>query len=545
MFNIFNNPSTIASSFKKKPQDLYSGSILSIYEPQTGAPRSYMGQSITGSTKAPQSYPMPKTTTPAPKPPPVVPPPTQKIQPSATEAYQQKYQEYLRQSQARQEEQARLQRDEDTRTANENYNLTNQGLQATLANVGSQIGGVRERSAASSARLKTVADQNKANARVESGENQRQLMQTRRQQLADQEKRYAALGTIDSYGTGSFQSANENVENDFLRTTAKNKRVAEQQLADIDNKLFDAQANVEAQLSTEESKYNDAVLQINQLLAGNEVEKNQLLRQAAMKFSNAKSTILDQYEQLRITSEKEKVDAQMKLEEAGQADQKLMEVMQSASPEFLKTGVPKTAQDQFIIFKYPKEAEAYVKMLGQGSGDATDLRKEFAGRVGNINYQTIISNVKKIQGAPDNAAGDMGMIFAYMKLLDPNSTVREGEYATAQNATGVPQAVLNQYNSVLQGRRLNPTQREQFTSAGVAYAQPTIDQFNQAQQYYSGLAEKSKLNPNDVTGGFMGMGDTGSNTSGQVKMVDPIGRSYTVDASEVAEATQNGWKLAQ
>ncbi len=303
--------------------------------------------------------------TPRQKAPPIV-PPTTVTQPPAPTSYQQQYQDYLKQSQIRQEDQARLQNEEDRKTAEENYGNTKQGLLASQSNLDQLLGGIRERSAASSARLNTVADQNKTNVRDESGENQRQLMETRREQLADQEKRYAALGTIDSYGTGSFQSANENVENDFLRTTAKNKRATEQKLADVDNKLFDAKANVEASLAQEESKYNDAVVQINSLLAGNEVERNQLLRQAALKYSGAKATILDQYEQLRLQGEKEKADAQAKLDEAGAMDQKLMEVMKSASPEFLKTGQPKTAQDQFIIFKYPKEAEAYMKMLTAG-----------------------------------------------------------------------------------------------------------------------------------------------------------------------------------
>jgi len=119
-------------------------------------------------------------------------------------------------------------------------------------------------------------------------------------------------------------------------------------------------------------------VQINSLLAGNEVEKNQLLRQAALKYSGARASILDQYEQLRLGAEKEKAAAQAKLDEAGALDQKLIQVMQSASPEFLKTGQPKTAQDQFIIFKYPKEAEAYMKMLTDSksmSGNSGEKQK--------------------------------------------------------------------------------------------------------------------------------------------------------------------------
>jgi hypothetical protein len=49
-----------------------------------------------------------------------------------------------------------------------------------------------------------------------------------------------------------------------------------------------------------------------------------------------------------------------------------------------------------------------------------------------------------------------------MKMLDPGSVVREGEFATAQNAAGVPDRVMNLYNRILSGERLNKDQREAF-----------------------------------------------------------------------------------
>ena len=73
---------------------------------------------------------------------------------------------------------------------------------------------------------------------------------------------------------------------------------------------------------------------------------------------------------------------------------------------------------------------------------------------------------KKITNAPESAAGDMAMIFNYMKLLDPGSTVREGEFATAQQAAGVPERVMNLYNRALTGERLSPDQRKDFKRSG-------------------------------------------------------------------------------
>ena len=54
-----------------------------------------------------------------------------------------------------------------------------------------------------------------------------------------------------------------------------------------------------------------------------------------------------------------------------------------------------------------------------------------------------------------------------MKVLDPGSTVREGEFANAQNSGSVPQRIRAIYNSVVEGTRLTETQRQDFlTRAG-------------------------------------------------------------------------------
>lgn len=56
-------------------------------------------------------------------------------------------------------------------------------------------------------------------------------------------------------------------------------------------------------------------------------------------------------------------------------------------------------------------------------------------------------------------ADDVALIFSFMRALDPNSTVREGEFATAQNTAGIPERIRNYYNSAQQGTLLGPQQR--------------------------------------------------------------------------------------
>lgn len=68
----------------------------------------------------------------------------------------------------------------------------------------------------------------------------------------------------------------------------------------------------------------------------------------------------------------------------------------------------------------------------------------------------------KASAKDPSAAGDLALIFSFMRMQDPTSTVREGEFATAQNATGVPERVRNIWNRVLAGERLGDEQRKDF-----------------------------------------------------------------------------------
>jgi hypothetical protein len=66
-------------------------------------------------------------------------------------------------------------------------------------------------------------------------------------------------------------------------------------------------------------------------------------------------------------------------------------------------------------------------------------------------------------------AGDIALIFAFMKTLDPGSTVREGEFATAESAGSVSDSIWNRYNRVLKGERLGETRSDFVNQARLAF----------------------------------------------------------------------------
>lgn len=114
------------------------------------------------------------------------------------------------------------------------------------------------------------------------------------------------------------------------------------------------------------------------------------------------------------------------------------------------------------------------------------LRKEITGLPATKDLVNVDAALAKIRTAPDNAAGDMSKIFAYMKILDPGSTVREGEFANAEQARGIDSSIIGYYNKTLRGERLTPSQRRQFEQAAENLAR------SQFQTYRSVIAPQLK-----------------------------------------------------
>lgn len=97
------------------------------------------------------------------------------------------------------------------------------------------------------------------------------------------------------------------------------------------------------------------------------------------------------------------------------------------------------------------------------------IRNAYKGEKAVDFYQKLRSTWQKIDVAYEQAyevenpqVADVSMVFNYMKMLDPGSTVREGEYATAKNTTGIAGSIMNSYNKAVGGGFLSDAQRRDF-----------------------------------------------------------------------------------
>lgn len=155
---------------------------------------------------------------------------------------------------------------------------------------------------------------------------------------------------------------------------------------------------------------------------------------------------------------------------------------------------------------------------------ANQLRDEY--NKASQNFVTIgdsYAQIKSVAKSP-SAAGDLSLIFSYMKMLDPGSTVREGEFANAQNAGGIPDRLVAQYNKVLRGERLSEPQRKDFVSqAKTVYDSARARHEAGVKRRYQTLAEKNQLDPNSVVSDFDVPEETNP-TAGAITATGPNGQ---------------------
>ncbi len=181
-------------------------------------------------------------------------------------------------------------------------------------------------------------------------------------------------------------------------------------------------------------------------------------------------------------------------------------IFEATPPKFQST-VGKLLGDQALAIGIYGADSAQVKALAAAIeseqkgeppkfNDIAGLRKEHTKASGDFIKQR--DAVNKINAARPNAAGDLSLIFNYMKVLDPQSTVRESEFANAQNAAGVPVRIWNVWNRMKEGTFLSPPQRAQFKSEALQIFNAGLKSQELIDKTYTDLAKRHNINPQDV-----------------------------------------------
>ena len=97
-----------------------------------------------------------------------------------------------------------------------------------------------------------------------------------------------------------------------------------------------------------------------------------------------------------------------------------------------------------------------------------------------------------------SAAGDLALIFNYMKMLDPASVVRESEFATAAATGAWGERLQAAAGKMLRGERLSTEMRRDFLDRATKLSKGSVAQHKQRVNTYRRLAKDAKVKPDNV-----------------------------------------------
>jgi len=162
----------------------------------------------------------------------------------------------------------------------------------------------------------------------------------------------------------------------------------------------------------------------------------------------------------------------------------------------------KTGQTD-VIFQGEAGADPFTTQ--QIFQNTFSFRKDFLDE--SKDFKKVKDSWGRIQSVEASPAGDLSLIFNFMKMLDPGSVVRESEFATAANAAPLLEKLgisFNKVSSVWEGKKLTDGQREDFIKQAKNLFGSQIEIQKERQDENKSTAEALGLDSNlavpDITG---------------------------------------------
>ena len=141
--------------------------------------------------------------------------------------------------------------------------------------------------------------------------------------------------------------------------------------------------------------------------------------------------------------------------------------------------------------------------------DAQSFRKEFTSLDRIKNFSDVTEAYTRIVKSASNPspAGDLALIFNYMKVLDPSSVVRESEFAAAARAGSFGDRIQAAAEQLKEGTLLAPDQRADFVSRATNLYRGTEEQARPLYTKYANIAKARGFDPDNVLPEFGYVGE--------------------------------------
>lgn len=128
------------------------------------------------------------------------------------------------------------------------------------------------------------------------------------------------------------------------------------------------------------------------------------------------------------------------------------------------------------------------------------LRKDYMADI--KDYRTYGQNLSNLlsYARQGNGVSDVALLYAFNKMLDPTSVVREGEFRNAQSTEGLPTQVANYLQQIRSGERLSPSQRADIVRTGLAVFAEREKEQRGIETYYRNMMTGLGIAPKTIDG---------------------------------------------
>lgn len=128
------------------------------------------------------------------------------------------------------------------------------------------------------------------------------------------------------------------------------------------------------------------------------------------------------------------------------------------------------------------------------------LRKDYMTDI--KDYRTYGQNLSNLlsYARQGNGVSDVALLYAFNKMLDPTSVVREGEFRNAQSTEGLPTQVANYLQQIRSGERLSPSQRADIVRTGLAVFAEREKEQRGIEAYYRNIMTGLGIAPKTIDG---------------------------------------------
>ena len=144
-------------------------------------------------------------------------------------------------------------------------------------------------------------------------------------------------------------------------------------------------------------------------------------------------------------------------------------------------------------FNAAKQEENAINRAGKTAETSTALRKEFEGLPEVKNYKQALPSFKGIEDAVtrNTPMSDINIVYGIAKLYDPNSVVREGEYATVANSPAIPERIKGYAQYLAGGGKLTAEVKRQILTEAQSRMKTFEDEYQKARTNYEDIAARS------------------------------------------------------